>query len=288
MAGNNVVPIERATGPRSLAGKRRSALNALKAGGLYASSTVLRHLESIEEYNGFARDIVADLDARSTLEVALAERLCSALWRGRRVHRYEAEKLSEAADRAEVIVKTANRVRLSADAIAKYGHAVAALARPGSIDAVTVRTAAEGFKTVYGPGTGAEEPATALQDALEYLASRDKPVPSKTIRAALATANESMPLGLAGTDVDELVVSTAHMLTEVARRVGAEADAGENKARRAQADALLLDTPEATRVDDAERRIDRQIARALADFQAARGLAAPRLSTPRAAVEGVA
>lgn len=286
MAGN-VVPIGGATGPRSLAGKRRSAQNALK-GGLYASSTCVRHLEDIGEFNSFARAIVADLDARSTLEIALAERLCSALWRGRRVHRYEAEKLSEAADRAEVIVKTANRVRLSADAIAKYGHAVAALARPGSIDAVTVRTAAEGFKTVYGPGTGAEEPATALHDALEYLTLRDRPVPSKAVRAAIVGANRSMPLGLAGDDGAQLIKSTAHMLHEVARRVSLASDGEQTKARRAQTDALLLDSHEVARVDDAERRIDRQIARALADFQAARGLAAPRLSTPRAAVEGVA
>ncbi len=274
MAGN-VVPIGGATGPRSLAGKRRSAQNSLK-GGLYASSTCVRHLEDIGEFNSFARAIVADLDARSTLEIALAERLCSALWRGRRVHRYEAETLSEAADRAEVIAKTANRVRLSADAIAKYGDAVASLAQAGPIDAATVRTAAGGFKTVYGPGTGAEAQATALHDALEYLALRDKPVPSKTVRAAIAAANGCMPLGLARDDGDGLIESTASMLREVARRVGVASEGEQSKARRAQADALLLDPHEATRVDDAGRRIDRQIARALADFQAARSLTAPR------------
>ena len=189
-----------------------------------------------------------------------------------------ANRVAEAADRADVIAKTANRVRLTADAIARYGDAVTALAGAGSIDVVTVRTAAEGFKTVYGPGTGAEAPAIALHDALEYLASRDKPVPSKAIRAALATANESMPVGIARDDVDELIDSTASMLREIARRVGDESEGHESKARRAQADALLLDAHEATRVDDAERRIDRQIARALADFQAGRGLTAQRES----------
>ncbi len=277
MAGNVVSMIPRATGPRSLAGKRRSALNALK-GGLYASSTCVRHLEDIGEFNSFARAIVADLDARSTLEIALAERLCSALWRGRRVHRYEAEKLSEAADRADLVAKAANRTRLVAETIAGYGDAVAALARDGSIDAVTVRKAAEGFAAVYSAETGTESLALALRSTLEALARRDKPVASKAIRAALATANESMPIGLAGRDVDELIESTAHMLREIARRVGVESDGQENKARRSQADALLLEAHEATRVDDAERRIDRQIARALADFQAGRGLTAQRES----------
>jgi len=213
----------------------------------------------------------------------LAERLCSALWRGRRVHRYEAETLSEAADRADLVAKAASRTRLVADTIAGYGDAVAALARDGSIHAETVRKAAEGFGTVYSAETGAESPALALRSTLEALARRDKPVASKAIRAALATANESMPIGLAGRDVSELIKSTAHMLHEVARRVCLASDGEQTKARRAQTDALLLDSHEVARVDDAERRIDRQIARALADFQTARGLTAPR-----AAIEGVA
>lgn len=273
MAGN-VVPIARATGPRSLAGKRRSALNALK-GGLYSPATVLRHVENPEEYNNFARAIVGDLDARTTLEMALAERLCSALWRGRRVRRFETERLSGLADRAPLIAKIAANVRVKAHAIRRYAAAIAALDLRTSIDAEILRDAALGFECVYGAVEGAQEASTWLCGEFSRLARRSH-TSSKAVRSALAMARDAMPPELAEEGPLAFVNSTAKMLFAVAGNVEHEATAHDAAAERAQANALLLDADEAARVDDAERRIDRQIARALVDFQAVRGLTAPR------------
>jgi len=270
----NVVPIARATGPRSLVGKRRSALNALK-GGLYASSTVLRHVEDVGEFNNFSRAILADLDARSTLEVVLAERLCSALWRGRRIRRYETRRLSELADRAPLITKIAAKVRLSAHAIRRYATAITALDSRTSVEAETLMDAALGFDCVYGKIEGAEEASTRLGDDLSRLARRPR-ASSKAVRAALAVARDAMPSELAENGPAAFAESTAKMLFAVADNVEREADANDDAAERAHTNALLLDPNEAARVDDAERRIDRQIARALTDLQTARGLTTPR------------
>lgn len=86
-------------GPKTIAGKRRSSLNRLSS-GLYSNTMVTRG-EDKDEYLRFARAIVADLDVQTTLEMACAERVVSALWRSRRARRYEQAHLNKAADEAE-------------------------------------------------------------------------------------------------------------------------------------------------------------------------------------------
>jgi hypothetical protein len=86
-------------GPKTVAGKRRSSLNRLSS-GLYANALITRG-EDKDEYLRFARAIVADLDVQTGLEMALAERVVSALWRARRARRYEQAHLNKFEDEAE-------------------------------------------------------------------------------------------------------------------------------------------------------------------------------------------
>jgi hypothetical protein len=86
-------------GPKTIAGKRRSALNRL-SNGLYSNAVITRG-EDKDEYLRFARAIVADLDVQTALEMACAERAVSALWRSRRARRYEQAHLNKFEDEAE-------------------------------------------------------------------------------------------------------------------------------------------------------------------------------------------
>jgi len=268
---SNVVPIGNATGPRTPAGKRRSSMNALKC-GLYSPATVIQHVESVEEFNRFARAIVADLGAGSTLEIALAERLCSALWRGRRVRRYEAERLSEVAGRAELITKTAANFRGQVVTIEGYADSVAALRSPAPIPADTLRLAVLGFACLYDHPEVAPLSAKRLCHALTDLAC-EASAPAKVVRREVNAARKLMPRELACAEADEFVDTTSWMLRQVAKKVRDEGSAIDDKARRAaQTNALLLPRDEAVRVEDAERRIDRQVTAALADFRAVREL----------------
>jgi hypothetical protein len=62
--------------------RRRSRRHAWRDG--LADQTVVRHLEDIRSYRAFERVLVGSVDPRSVLELALAHRLASLLWRLRR------------------------------------------------------------------------------------------------------------------------------------------------------------------------------------------------------------
>ena len=65
-----------------LRNKRRRSRRAWRDGP--ADQTVIRHFENIRSYRAFERAIIASVDPRSALELALAHRLASLLWRLRR------------------------------------------------------------------------------------------------------------------------------------------------------------------------------------------------------------
>lgn len=82
--GNTVLPVTltRATGPRTLAGKARSSMNALRHG--LASTAVVLPGEDGTAW-GLHRDaVVADLGAVGYVQCELAERVALLLWRQRR------------------------------------------------------------------------------------------------------------------------------------------------------------------------------------------------------------
>ena len=78
---------KRSTGPKTLDGKRRSSLNALKLGG-FARSTLLPS-EDKAEFSRFARGVYADWQPVGTTERALVELIISTLWRHRRLQSVE-------------------------------------------------------------------------------------------------------------------------------------------------------------------------------------------------------
>jgi hypothetical protein len=84
----------RSTGPRTAAGKRRSAMNALTT-GLFSRQLVLTALgETAEDLASFRRTALADLAPVGAVERELADRIALLIWRLRRPARCEAAAMS--------------------------------------------------------------------------------------------------------------------------------------------------------------------------------------------------
>ncbi len=83
----------KAHGPRSVAGKARSARNALKH-GLSARRLVLLDGEDPAEFRAFARALQAELAPAGTLQADLVGRIAIATWRARRADQLEAAVLT--------------------------------------------------------------------------------------------------------------------------------------------------------------------------------------------------
>jgi hypothetical protein len=81
----------RSTGPKTEAGKRRSRRNSVRHG--LTAETIVVALEDIEDYQSFEAAIIADYDARTTVERELVLRLASLLWRMRRATAVETDLL---------------------------------------------------------------------------------------------------------------------------------------------------------------------------------------------------
>ena len=79
--GSNLVGIH----PQSK--RRRSRRRAWRDG--LADQTVVKTLEDVRSYRAFERALIGSVDPRSTLELALAHRLASLLWRLRRASAIE-------------------------------------------------------------------------------------------------------------------------------------------------------------------------------------------------------
>ena len=67
--------------------RRRSRRRAWRDG--LADQTVVRNLEDARSYRAFERALIASVDPRSVLELALVHRLASLLWRLRRASAIE-------------------------------------------------------------------------------------------------------------------------------------------------------------------------------------------------------
>ena len=80
-------------GPKSRAGKAASSRNAVTH-GLTASAPVVRQVESIEDWERHAEQVIASIEPEGYLETQLAVRAAGLLWRLRRVAEYEAEHIS--------------------------------------------------------------------------------------------------------------------------------------------------------------------------------------------------
>ena len=82
----------RSTGPRTAAGKRRSAMNALRH-GLLARATVLEN-ESRRGFDEMLRQYIKYFAPRDAAQESAVEQMCSAVWRRRRLWSLEREALN--------------------------------------------------------------------------------------------------------------------------------------------------------------------------------------------------
>jgi len=82
----------RSTGPRTAAGKRRSAMNALRH-GLLARATVLEN-ESRCGFDEMLRQYIKYFAPRDAAQESAVEQMCSAVWRRRRLWSLERDALN--------------------------------------------------------------------------------------------------------------------------------------------------------------------------------------------------
>ena len=82
----------RSTGPSTAAGKRRSAMNALRH-GLLARATVLEN-ESRCGFDEMLRQYIKYFAPRDAAQESAVEQMCSAVWRRRRVWSLERDALN--------------------------------------------------------------------------------------------------------------------------------------------------------------------------------------------------
>jgi hypothetical protein len=86
--GANRLNAKGSTGPRTLAGKTKVSMNAMKH-GLTARDVILPN-ENPVDFESFRGDLLTSLDPRGELENFLAEKIATDAWRLRRVATFEA------------------------------------------------------------------------------------------------------------------------------------------------------------------------------------------------------
>jgi hypothetical protein len=89
---------EKSTGPRTDAGKQRSALNAIRHG--LTAETVVLPLEDPEDYQAFEETVLSSFEPETAVERELALRVAALLWRLRRADSIETGLFQLAYDKA--------------------------------------------------------------------------------------------------------------------------------------------------------------------------------------------
>ncbi len=93
----------KSTGPRTAAGKAKSALNALKHG--LTSQSPLLPTENPADYQLFSEGYLEELNPQSVDQCTLAQQLILTSWKLNRIPQIEAKVLAEIADRHPLILK---------------------------------------------------------------------------------------------------------------------------------------------------------------------------------------
>ena len=272
----------RATGPKTPTGKRRASLNSLKS-GLYSTTLLIRG-ESEAEYLAFARAIVASLDVHTPLEMACAERIVAGLWRSRRARRFETAHLDRAAESVEKLRAALDAIERELEKCRKESEAVASLLYPKASSSDKLDAAIEGtlrVAKVYLPNTWRE-----VEEALPY-AVRER-VSKKHVLALRESARTALsPIFKKAPDTDSLVSWLLGALHDCEQKLLKELDNAAAEYAAAYPNVFVLPqegegwgfgdvrfqkSGPGKALDDAERRLDRQVSRAIADLEAARRL----------------
>jgi hypothetical protein len=90
---------KKSTGPKTSAGKKRSAKNAIQH-GLTAESQITTVFEYEGEFNEFQDGIFRQFDPKSMLEITLVDRIVSLMWRLQRFPLMEAATLNHICEAA--------------------------------------------------------------------------------------------------------------------------------------------------------------------------------------------
>lgn len=190
----------KSTGPRSPAGKARSAKNSLKH-GLLAQAVLVPTAQNAERQSDFD-DLVADLHRelrpQDRVEEALVERIATCYWRLRRVHHFESGNIQRALDardkRAPVVGAWHNQLQAALGDLDYERETAALLEKPleeltddqTRILAERVVSLAAGFKLAPD-----DAPPHALRDCVRKALPeilRDQEAKIEHLRASLAAA----------------------------------------------------------------------------------------------------
>lgn len=277
------------TGPRSERGKRISSRNSLRH-GLYASATVIRGLEDEGEYLSFARSVVAELGADSPLKLALAERVVSALWRARRPRRFEAERLSDFADRATTTSDAISHLEDELRDIKAQCSAIICINEPvDQVGKATVERARDGVSRAlelmaqcYGTDPG----PFATSAAIDNLVRKAGPHRTSRVRRAFDRARQLVADSFAQASLEEFLFRAVRTLLHFQGVVTKQIDDRKRQLADDQCRAMLLPNDDLARLSDAERRLEGHVSRALADFFATqRALAENSCTAPHGTVQ---
>jgi hypothetical protein len=166
---------QRATGPRTVAGKARSAQNAMRH-GILARAAVLPVAETEGEWVAHCDAILAGLDPVGGLELHLAERVALALWRLRRVARFETEVLSLVFEDLDAGIVEADERVTAAQVAAQFSSDLIGMKGADPVDGWQARRLVEracdllGVECCFSPGIGNPQDAKQLRSALRQLA----------------------------------------------------------------------------------------------------------------------
>lgn len=277
--GGSIPETNRRGGPKTIAGKRRSSLNRLGS-GLYSNAVVIRG-EDKDDYLRFARAIVAGLDVQTAFEMACAERLVSALWRSRRARQYERAHLNGFHDEAEAKRKALDEVERK---LADHERDVEAVQRLGNAERMTADELERAAAALYDVFEGAPKGDASVELPSEYWDLW--PTYGAATRKRAAQIAEQVRTLFApvfvGSTVYEFGFWVFDRMGYAAARLRSDRDEAAKAFEKALRQTYLLDATQgdayhdeahAGRIlEDAERRLDRQVSRAIADLEAARGL----------------
>ena len=175
----------RSRGPRTAAGKARSARNALKHG--LCARTMLLADEDAAAFAAFETALLAELAPQGALQAVLARQIVSAAWRLARADRIEAEIVTfrqrGGADAGLAVIRDGNTARALPTLLRYRGGAHAELLR-------TLRTlrALQAEARAESQAGADPAPAPARRRARYLPARRNEPEPAREIKGLTSRA----------------------------------------------------------------------------------------------------
>ncbi len=155
----------KSTGPKTLAGKKASAMNATRH-ALLAVAPVLPGIEKAEDWEAHRSGTLASLAPVGYLETVLAGRVAELLWRLGRLTRYETENTASKLETVEANLEKSLRLKSSFMGKGVFGNTPTLLQ-----EELTMRTKClEGFRDLHEMGEEEKIPPEAMGAALSSVA----------------------------------------------------------------------------------------------------------------------